>query len=175
MSKKFHHWNKRWFVFDRKRKMLSYYSDNTSRKARGIIYFQVSINRTDFTDQFSESIIRKICINCFYENIDYRVASHCSRSKRSTWITWTPYDRRNLPSLSSWRLRLDFTTSWHLVQKLCVFGSTLYLPERRDITNLITAFDDTCPRSEVSNFWSANGRARRLGQEWKRRVSSDFY
>jgi len=42
MSKKFHHWNKRWFVFDRKRKMLSYYSDNTSRKARGIIYFQVS-------------------------------------------------------------------------------------------------------------------------------------
>ncbi|XP_026826569.1 uncharacterized protein LOC105276749 [Ooceraea biroi] len=34
------HWNKRWFVFDRKRKTLSYYSDNTSRKARGIIYFQ---------------------------------------------------------------------------------------------------------------------------------------
>ncbi|EFN66050.1 Pleckstrin-like proteiny-like domain family B member 2 [Camponotus floridanus] len=40
MSKKFHHWNKRWFVFDRKRKTLSYYSDNTSRKARGVIYFQ---------------------------------------------------------------------------------------------------------------------------------------
>lgn len=41
MSKKFHHWNKRWFVFDRKRKTLSYYSDSTSRKARGVIYFQV--------------------------------------------------------------------------------------------------------------------------------------
>ncbi|XP_076619944.1 uncharacterized protein LOC143341138 isoform X2 [Colletes latitarsis] len=40
MSKKFHHWNKRWFVFDRKRKTLSYYSDNSSRKARGVIYFQ---------------------------------------------------------------------------------------------------------------------------------------
>lgn len=40
MSKKFHHWNKRWFVFDRKRKTLSYYSDSTSRKARGVIYFQ---------------------------------------------------------------------------------------------------------------------------------------
>ncbi|XP_029160159.1 pleckstrin homology-like domain family B member 2 isoform X2 [Nylanderia fulva] len=40
MSKKFHHWNKRWFVFDRKRKTLSYYSDNASRKARGVIYFQ---------------------------------------------------------------------------------------------------------------------------------------
>ncbi|XP_024947691.1 pleckstrin homology-like domain family B member 2 isoform X2 [Cephus cinctus] len=40
MSKKFHHWNKRWFVFDRKRKTLSYYSDNTTRKARGVIYFQ---------------------------------------------------------------------------------------------------------------------------------------
>ncbi|KAL6266251.1 hypothetical protein P5V15_003112 [Pogonomyrmex californicus] len=40
MSKKFHHWNKRWFVFDRKRKTLSYYSDNTSKKARGVIYFQ---------------------------------------------------------------------------------------------------------------------------------------
>ncbi|XP_012057826.1 PREDICTED: pleckstrin homology-like domain family B member 1 [Atta cephalotes] len=40
MSKKFHHWNKRWFVFDRRRKTLSYYSDNTSKKARGVIYFQ---------------------------------------------------------------------------------------------------------------------------------------
>ncbi|XP_076651295.1 uncharacterized protein LOC143358214 isoform X2 [Halictus rubicundus] len=40
MSKKFHHWNKRWFVFDRKRKTLSYYSDSSSRKARGVIYFQ---------------------------------------------------------------------------------------------------------------------------------------
>ncbi|CAL7948340.1 unnamed protein product [Xylocopa violacea] len=40
MSKKFHHWNKRWFVFDRRRKTLSYYSDSSSRKARGVIYFQ---------------------------------------------------------------------------------------------------------------------------------------
>ncbi|XP_031778572.1 pleckstrin homology-like domain family B member 1 isoform X2 [Nasonia vitripennis] len=40
MSKKFHHWNKRWFVFDRKRKTLTYYSDNNSRKPRGVIYFQ---------------------------------------------------------------------------------------------------------------------------------------
>ncbi|XP_014222211.1 pleckstrin homology-like domain family B member 1 [Trichogramma pretiosum] len=40
MSKRFHHWNKRWFVFDRKRKTLSYYSDNHSRKPRGVIYFQ---------------------------------------------------------------------------------------------------------------------------------------
>nr|XP_003706315.2 PREDICTED: pleckstrin homology-like domain family B member 1 isoform X1 [Megachile rotundata] len=40
MSKKFHHWNKRWFVFDRKRKTLSYYSDSSSRKPRGVIYFQ---------------------------------------------------------------------------------------------------------------------------------------
>lgn len=42
MSKKFHHWNKRWFVFDRKRKTLAYYSDNNSKKPRGVIYFQVS-------------------------------------------------------------------------------------------------------------------------------------
>lgn len=40
MSKKFHHWNKRWFVFDRKRKTLTYYSDSNSKKARGVIYFQ---------------------------------------------------------------------------------------------------------------------------------------
>ncbi|KAK0161803.1 hypothetical protein PV327_008217 [Microctonus hyperodae] len=40
MSKKFHHWNKRWFVFDRKRKTLSYFSDNSSKKPRGLIYFQ---------------------------------------------------------------------------------------------------------------------------------------
>lgn len=42
MSKKFHHWNKRWFVFDRKRKTLSYFSDNSSKKPRGLIYFQVN-------------------------------------------------------------------------------------------------------------------------------------
>ncbi|XP_046628300.1 pleckstrin homology-like domain family B member 1 [Neodiprion virginianus] len=40
MSKKFHHWNKRWFVFDRKRKTLSYYSDSSAKKARGLVYFQ---------------------------------------------------------------------------------------------------------------------------------------
>ncbi|XP_014211499.1 putative uncharacterized protein DDB_G0287457 isoform X2 [Copidosoma floridanum] len=40
MSKKFHHWNKRWFVFDRKRKTLTYYGDSNSRKPRGVIYFQ---------------------------------------------------------------------------------------------------------------------------------------
>ncbi|KAJ8679727.1 hypothetical protein QAD02_015514 [Eretmocerus hayati] len=40
MSKKFHHWNKRWFVFDRKRKMLSYFGDSNSKKPRGVIYFQ---------------------------------------------------------------------------------------------------------------------------------------
>ncbi|XP_033210350.1 uncharacterized protein LOC117168730 isoform X2 [Belonocnema kinseyi] len=40
MSKKFHHWNKRWFVFDRKRKTLSYFSDSSAKKPRGLIYFQ---------------------------------------------------------------------------------------------------------------------------------------
>ncbi|XP_044016960.1 probable serine/threonine-protein kinase tsuA isoform X2 [Aphidius gifuensis] len=40
MSKKFHHWSKRWFVFDRKRKSLSYYSDSSLKKLRGVIYFQ---------------------------------------------------------------------------------------------------------------------------------------
>ena len=42
MSKKFHHWNKRWFIFDRKNKTLSYYSDSSARKPRGVIYFQVN-------------------------------------------------------------------------------------------------------------------------------------
>ncbi len=35
-------WNRRWFVFDRHRRALLYYSDKTESKAKGGIYFQVS-------------------------------------------------------------------------------------------------------------------------------------
>ena len=41
MGSKFHTWKKRWFVFDRKRRSLLYYSDKAETKARGGIYFQV--------------------------------------------------------------------------------------------------------------------------------------
>ncbi|CAF1347140.1 unnamed protein product, partial [Didymodactylos carnosus] len=37
---KFRTWNRRWFVFDRKRRSLFYYQDKTETKLRGIIYFQ---------------------------------------------------------------------------------------------------------------------------------------
>nr|CAD7444541.1 unnamed protein product [Timema bartmani] len=40
MGSKFHHWNKRWFVFDRSKRMLVYYADRTEKKARGGAYFQ---------------------------------------------------------------------------------------------------------------------------------------
>lgn len=43
MGGKFHHWNKRWFVFDRIKKSLTYYSDRSERKPRGGTYFQVWI------------------------------------------------------------------------------------------------------------------------------------
>ncbi|CAF3798068.1 unnamed protein product [Rotaria magnacalcarata] len=37
---KFKTWNRRWFVFDRKRRALFYYQDKTETKLRGCIYFQ---------------------------------------------------------------------------------------------------------------------------------------
>jgi len=37
---KFKTWNRRWFVFDRKRRSLFYYQDKTESKLRGCIYFQ---------------------------------------------------------------------------------------------------------------------------------------
>jgi hypothetical protein len=43
MGQKFKTWNKRWFVFDRFKRTLSYYSDKHEQKMRGCIYFQ-SIN-----------------------------------------------------------------------------------------------------------------------------------
>jgi len=42
MGSKFHHWNKRWFVFDRVRRTLTYYSDRGEKKPRGGAYFQVN-------------------------------------------------------------------------------------------------------------------------------------
>ena len=41
MASKFHHWNRRWFVFDRVRRTLTYYSDKGEKKPRGGVYFQV--------------------------------------------------------------------------------------------------------------------------------------
>ncbi len=35
------HWNKRWFVFDRNKRTMVYYSDKSESKAKGGIYFQV--------------------------------------------------------------------------------------------------------------------------------------
>jgi hypothetical protein len=40
MGSKFHNWNRRWFVFDRLRRTLTYYSDRGEKKPRGGVYFQ---------------------------------------------------------------------------------------------------------------------------------------
>lgn len=45
MTSRFHQWNKRWFVFDRTRRTLTYYSDRNEKKARGGAYFQVWIHK----------------------------------------------------------------------------------------------------------------------------------
>ena len=37
---KFKKWNKRWFVFDRQRRSLLYYTDKSENKPRGGMYFQ---------------------------------------------------------------------------------------------------------------------------------------
>ena len=35
-------WNKRWFVFDRNKRAIIYYSDKSETKAKGGVYFKVS-------------------------------------------------------------------------------------------------------------------------------------
>ena len=36
-------WNKRWFVFDRHKRAIIYYSDKSETKAKGGVYFQVCV------------------------------------------------------------------------------------------------------------------------------------
>jgi hypothetical protein len=51
LGSRFHNWNKRWFVFDRESRTLSYYTDKNEKKskARGGIPFEVrQILRTIF-------------------------------------------------------------------------------------------------------------------------------
>ncbi|CAG7817115.1 unnamed protein product, partial [Allacma fusca] len=43
LGSRFHNWNKRWFVFDRETRTLSYYIDKSEKKPRGGIHFQVGI------------------------------------------------------------------------------------------------------------------------------------
>jgi hypothetical protein len=40
LGSRFHNWNKRWFVFDRETRTLSYYIDKSEKKPRGGIHFQ---------------------------------------------------------------------------------------------------------------------------------------
>jgi len=42
MGSKFRTWNRRWFVFDRTRRCLTYFSDRNEKKARGGAFFQVN-------------------------------------------------------------------------------------------------------------------------------------
>lgn len=41
MGSKLHGWSKRWFVFDRSKRTLVYYSDKNEKRPRGGAYFQV--------------------------------------------------------------------------------------------------------------------------------------
>ncbi|XP_054282439.1 pleckstrin homology-like domain family B member 1 isoform X2 [Macrosteles quadrilineatus] len=40
MTSRFRNWNKRWFVFDRTRRTLTYYTDRSEKKPKGGAYFQ---------------------------------------------------------------------------------------------------------------------------------------
>ena len=41
-------WNKRWFVFDRNKRAIIYFSDKTETKAKGGVYFKVNIFSFEF-------------------------------------------------------------------------------------------------------------------------------
>ncbi|GLH11931.1 uncharacterized protein GBIM_16634, partial [Gryllus bimaculatus] len=40
LGSRFHHWNKRWFVFDRSKRTLMYFADRAEKKPRGGAFFQ---------------------------------------------------------------------------------------------------------------------------------------
>ena len=50
-------WNKRWFVFDRNKHAIIYYSDKSETKAKGGVYFQVRFLRK-FQLYFGHSLSR---------------------------------------------------------------------------------------------------------------------
>lgn len=59
----FHGWARRWFVLDRQRNALIYFSDKSERKPRGGAYFSVSFNRKNNND-----LLNTLVYNFVYYN-----------------------------------------------------------------------------------------------------------
>jgi hypothetical protein len=81
LGSRFHNWNKRWFVFDRESRTLSYYTDKNEKKskARGGIPFEVrQILRTIFIGRIGVEMEEVVNTN---EKIS--TMKHCLLKKNS--------------------------------------------------------------------------------------------
>ncbi|XP_076816625.1 uncharacterized protein LOC143462376 isoform X1 [Clavelina lepadiformis] len=68
-------WRKRWFVFDRLKKNIAYYSDKHETKVKGIIYFQAieDVFFDHLKSQKSPNSALTFCVKC-YDRVYYFVA-----------------------------------------------------------------------------------------------------
>lgn len=112
----FHGWSRRWFVLDRQKGALIYYSDKSERKPRGGSYFTVS-GRVGV-------IIIEQDTNCF--------PFLCRQSMRCTWTTWTHRRVVGHIARSSWRRRSAVTTCRRRLTLPPGSGSTPLLPGLRE-------------------------------------------
>lgn len=69
----FHGWSKRWFVLDRQKMALIYYSDKSERKPRGGAYFSVSIQYVSSYNSFQKHNSSKLSFRSMVFFFSFRV------------------------------------------------------------------------------------------------------
>jgi hypothetical protein len=78
MGSKFHNWNKRWFVFDRIRRTLTYYSDRGEKKPRGGAYFQVNWPRNSYSRDSFTTISERYSMDGGNDDTwDFQLSEYC--------------------------------------------------------------------------------------------------
>ncbi|KAH8284254.1 hypothetical protein KR044_001225 [Drosophila immigrans] len=99
----FHAWSRRWFVLDRQRSALIYYSDKSERKPRGGAYFAV-------IKYLHLSINKFVLIKCTPQTIDEVYLDHLNASKSGrphcTFIVKTKKRSYNLQAASDAAARI---------------------------------------------------------------------
>lgn len=114
----FHGWSRRWFVLDRQKAALIYYSDKSEKKPRGGSYFTVRFGMG--------GIFNSELINCWILNIRRRLT-------KCIWTTWTHRRVDDRIARSLWRRRSGVTTCRQLLMPRHEFGSMPLSRELREI------------------------------------------
>lgn len=70
-----HTWKKRWFVFDRQKRALCYYTDEHKREPKGIIYFQA---------------IQEVYVDSTLSNKGHSKTAFCVKTPQKTYYLAAP-------------------------------------------------------------------------------------